>query len=326
MVLWWWQRLPRRAQSKLEQRNLYIVPSAAGWAFAFTLLLLLLASINYQLNLGFALTFLLAGSALASMHLTHSNLRGLTLHLRPPPAAFLGHAAQVEVIIDNAGRPRHGIGLGVAQTTGRTDLTWVDVPAQNQSTVSLAWLPPQRGCLDMPVLHIETRFPFGLFRTWSLWRPDAQIWVYPQPEQPPPPLPVDESTGELRPQGLASPSVEFEGVRPWRRGDSLHHIVWKKLARSDELISRDAPPAGHPHLWLDWAHTQGLGTEARLSRITSWVLEARRREMPFGLRLPQQELPMAEGYAHQEEALRRLASWPGTQPGSAAGQRGSKSP
>jgi hypothetical protein len=54
--------------------------------FALTLLLMLLASINYQLNLGYALTFLLAGSGLVSMHLTHGTLRGLTLHLRPVAA------------------------------------------------------------------------------------------------------------------------------------------------------------------------------------------------------------------------------------------------
>jgi hypothetical protein len=44
---------------------------------------MLLAAINYQLNLGYALTFLLAGAGLVSMHVTHGNLRGLTLHLRP---------------------------------------------------------------------------------------------------------------------------------------------------------------------------------------------------------------------------------------------------
>ena len=34
--------------------------------------MLLLASINYQLNLGYILTFLLAGSGIVSMHVTHS--------------------------------------------------------------------------------------------------------------------------------------------------------------------------------------------------------------------------------------------------------------
>jgi hypothetical protein len=46
-----------------------------------TLLVLLVASINYQLNLGYLLTFLLAGSAVVGMHVCHGTLRGLTMHM-----------------------------------------------------------------------------------------------------------------------------------------------------------------------------------------------------------------------------------------------------
>ena len=80
---WLQQRLPRTDTLLLTQRNVYILPTRAGLMFAFTLLVLLLASINYQLNLGYVLTFLLAGSGVVSMHLTHNTLRGLTLHLKP---------------------------------------------------------------------------------------------------------------------------------------------------------------------------------------------------------------------------------------------------
>ena len=59
------------------------MPTRAGLVFALTLLVLLVASINYQLNLGYVLTFLLAGSGAVSMHMTHGTLRGLTLHLKP---------------------------------------------------------------------------------------------------------------------------------------------------------------------------------------------------------------------------------------------------
>ena len=47
----------------LTQRNVYILPTAPGLMLALTLLLLLVTSINYQLNLGYLLTFLLAGCA-----------------------------------------------------------------------------------------------------------------------------------------------------------------------------------------------------------------------------------------------------------------------
>jgi len=74
--VWWQARLPRTDTLLLTQRNVYILPTRAGFMFALTLMTLLVASINYQLNLGYVLTFLLASSGVVSMHLTHNTLRG----------------------------------------------------------------------------------------------------------------------------------------------------------------------------------------------------------------------------------------------------------
>ena len=57
-------RLTRQDTQALTQRNVYILPTPAGWMLALTLLILLLASINYQLNLGYVLTFMLAGATI----------------------------------------------------------------------------------------------------------------------------------------------------------------------------------------------------------------------------------------------------------------------
>ena len=80
---WVQARQPQTDVQHLTHRNVYILPTKAGLLFGLTVATLLVASINYQLNLGYALTFLLAGSAIVSMHWTHKTLRGLTLHLRP---------------------------------------------------------------------------------------------------------------------------------------------------------------------------------------------------------------------------------------------------
>ena len=64
---WFESRIPPRDTTTLTQRSVYIVPSRAGWMLALTLLVLLVGSINYQLNLGYVLTFLLAGSALVGV-------------------------------------------------------------------------------------------------------------------------------------------------------------------------------------------------------------------------------------------------------------------
>ena len=139
---WWDARKEPSESQTLTQRNIYIVPTRAGLAFGATLMLLLVASINYQLSLGFALTFLLAGSALASMHMTHGSLRGLTLHLKPPQPAFAGEAAVLEVVVTNPGAERLGVGFGLDAGVRPVALSYAEIGAARQTTVRLAWPRP----------------------------------------------------------------------------------------------------------------------------------------------------------------------------------------
>jgi uncharacterized protein (DUF58 family) len=178
---------------------------------------------------------------------------------------------------------------------------------QGSCSVELAVAPGRRGRHPLPTLTLETRFPLGTFRVWTLWRPAAQVLLYPQPEANPPPLP----TGEPRSTGTATAplasSAEFDGVRPYRRGDPLKHIVWKKAAKTDTLVSRDTGQAQHLALWLDLAQTGGTGLEHRLSRLCAWVLEAEQLELDYGLRLPGVEITPSHGEAHKRRCLEALA-------------------
>lgn len=310
---WWNARHPRTDALVLTQRNVYILPTRAGWMYALTLLVLLLASINYQLGLGYLLTFLLAGSGIVSMHVTHNTLRGLELHLRPPTAVHAGDAALLEVVLDSASASwRHGIGLALRDVAPRA-WVWVDVPPGGQASTRLAWAAPRRGRLRLPDVRIETRFPLGLFRVWSDWRPAAELLVYPRVEQPAAPLPAARAHGSGQATLRSSEGGEFEGVRAWRRGDPLKLVVWKKAARAldtgGELIARDTRASARSELWLDWAATGALPAEARLSRLAAWVLTAERAGLAWGLALPGRELAPTHGEAHQRAALEALALW-----------------
>ena len=219
---WWQARLPLSDTLQLTQRNVYILPTSSGWMLALTLVVLPVASINYQLNLGYLLTFLLAGSAVVGMHICHANLRGLTLHLKAPEPHFLGTSTAFEIQLSSDRKsPRYGIALAV-HGTGKAEhhWAWTDVPAQGQASVQVAFQPGRRGLHRVPTLTAETRFPLGTFRVWTYWRPAAEVLVYPAPEVPPQPLPPGEpragGTGNAPSQGIG----EFDGVRAL----SLIHI------------------------------------------------------------------------------------------------------
>jgi uncharacterized protein (DUF58 family) len=307
---WWQSKLPLTDTLLLTQRNVYILPTRAGWMLALTLLVLLVASINYQLNLGYLLTFMLAGAAVVGMHVCHGNLRGLTMHLIAPSAQYAGATAQFDIRLSHersAARPSIGLSLLDAK-----HWSWTDVQAQGSAVVQVGFTPAKRGLHRLPDLTAETRFPLGTFRVWTVWRPKAEVLVYPAPEAFAPPLPAGEPRAGGGVATQAQNSGEFDGVRGYRRGDPMKLVVWKKAAQavargSDELVSRDTQQAQRYELWLDYATCGHLGAEHKLSRLTAWVLAADKLGSSFGLRLPGREIKPATGEGHKRQCLEALA-------------------
>jgi uncharacterized protein (DUF58 family) len=94
-------------------------------------------------------------------------------------------------------------------------------------------------------------------------------------------------------------------------------VVWKKAAKSNELVSRDTQQLQHLELWLDLAHT-GMGAtmgtspdtarlEQQLSRLCAWVLLAEKLGLQYGLRLAGVEVQPGSGEGHQRNCLQALA-------------------
>ncbi|MDB5931022.1 MAG: hypothetical protein JWR60_2729 [Polaromonas sp.] len=318
---WFEARLPLTDTVTLTQRTVYILPTRPGLMLLVTLLVLLVASINFQLNLGYLLTFLLAGTALVGMHVCHATLRGLAMNLIAPSAHYAGATTAFDIKLTNNRRSvRHGIGLSLlnpqevnAKKGTERHWAWTDVPAQGSSTVQIAFAPRQRGLHRLPALTAETRFPLGTFRVWTVWRPAAQVMVYPAPELNPPPLPP----GEPRAQGAGSASRaqssgEFDGVRGYRRGDPMKNVLWKKAAKADDqaggLVVRDTQQAERHELWLDIRQAGPLDLEHRLSRLCAWVLQTDRLGLRYGLRLPTLEIRPDSGEAHKRRCLEALAT------------------
>lgn len=311
---WLFQRLKPSDTLVLTQRNVYILPTRPGWMLALTLLVLLVASINYQLNLGYLLTFLLAGCAVVGMHVCHGNLRGLTLHLDAPEPVHAHEAVQLDVrLASERRRERLGIALGVLHDDGSpASLAWTDVPAQGSSTVRVAWQAPGRGLHRLPALTAQTLFPLGTFRVWTVWRTASEVLVYPAPEEHPPALPPGEPVPGGHGAARAQSTGEFDGVRAYRRGDPVKAVVWKRAAQAfasgrDDLVSRDALSSERMQLWFDHQQCGGAGLEGRLQRLTAWVLMADRLGLSYGLRVPGREIAPDQGLAHRNRCLEALA-------------------
>jgi uncharacterized protein (DUF58 family) len=300
---------PERGVVVLVHRRVYIVPTRLGLLFAATLIVLLLGSINYALSLGFGLTFLLGGTALAGMVHTARNLARTAVSAGRASPVFAGEAAQFPILLDN--RAPYDRPAILVRHVGSGAQTVVDLPRHAQGEAVLAVPARRRGWLPLGRVMLETRFPLGLFRAWSYVELDAQCLIYPRPERsdlPPPMSDAAAGTAQARARG----NEDFAALRNYQRSDSPRHVAWKAVARSQKMLTKQFSGEAASELWLDWDALQAHDVEGRLSRLAGWVLLAERTGALYGLRLPGVEIAPSHGEAHSAACLRALALY---QPG-----------
>ena len=300
----------------LDQRRVYVLPGRAGLAFAVLLLLLLIASMNYNLSLGYALVFLLAALELLSIVQAFRNLLDLRIQSASCAPVFAGQKAQFRFWLENTrSSSRHGLTLTLRHDTGskETELPafdpLVELPARGRDMLQLAMQTRQRGWLYFPGLTVSTCWPLGLIRAWSQLEPKLACLVYPQPALQAPPWPLSpgaQGSGLLDQAG----QDDFAGLRRHQAGDAPGHIAWKLAARqeSGELQTKLFNSQSGPDVWFDWDQLPASWSEEeRLSVLCRWICDAHKESVCWGLRLPQKTVSPAQGDAHFHACLRLLA-------------------
>lgn len=294
---------PDAAPVTLTQRRIYVLPTRSGLIFALMLAVMLLGSINYANSMGFVLTFLLGSLAVVSILHTWRNLARLTVSAGKSTPGFAGQDARFEVCLDNpVGIARHAIGLRAGGTSGE----FADVPPHQATCLTFTRAAEKRGLLQAPSFTLYTTFPLGLFRAWTHLDLDMRCLVYPRPAPEALPLPVAHAeAGSGRSHGEGH--EDFSGLRTWHSGDSLRQVAWKAVAREQGMLTKQFAGEAQQEVWLDWDALASRDTEARLSRLTRWVLDADAATQRYGLRLPGCILAPGMGDEHRRQCLEALA-------------------
>jgi uncharacterized protein (DUF58 family) len=299
---WAFRRTVETGMVVLNQRRIYILPTRQGIGFALLLVLMLLGDINYNLSLGYTLTFLLATAGGMSMLHAFRNMAQLEIHAGYVEPVFVGENAQFVFHFNNpSSLARYQLQLH----DDAEHRTIFDLPSQQATAVQIAIPAKQRGWLDSGRLSLYTEYPFGLFHAWTYIHFDVRCLVYPKPA-PAQALPsISAQNGEGK--AISSGDEDFSGLRNYVAGDALPRIAWKTLAREQALqVKQFSAPQGQS-LCLDWTQLGNLGSEAKLALLTRWVIDAEAQSLHYGLRLPLLELPPAQGSSHRANCLRALA-------------------
>ena len=300
---WIFRRLPPVKKIRLDNRKLFIFPTRAGFVFFALLALLWLMATNFENNLIFAFTFLLASLFIVVVFHTFLNLSGLQIEGGRATPGFAGQTVEFEYLLSQTGRrQRYSIELShpgleptsVALIGNEIKAVYLSIPVKRRG-----WFRAQR-------ITVKSVYPLGWLKVWTYLQFDTTALVYPQPIASPLPPQVAAGQGDhylARQDGCD----DFMGLEKYRLGESLRHIAWKQYAREQGLHTKHYADAIDDEVWLDWAAQPGMDTEARLSRLCAWALRFSDLPQPYGLRLPGLELAPSTGRAHRDAVLRELA-------------------
>ncbi|RMG31754.1 MAG: DUF58 domain-containing protein [Gammaproteobacteria bacterium] len=288
----------------LSPGRIHLRPTRLGLAFGVLVALLLLVGLNYDNNLTLFLGLWLAAIGVHALLAAWRQLLGVMLSLEPPRPAFAGGRVRFPLCARVPGPARH---LKLVHEDGpRYDL---HLAPETRRCIELELPAPHRGRRPGGVLSVYSTHPLGLFRAGVRLRLAGTALVWPRPASSPLPLPFEAGTGTATGDaaGRARTPDDFAGHRPWRRGDPLRALDWKVLARERGMLAKVFSSGTREECWLDLAQAPERDPEARLSRLCAWVLEAERRGLPAGLRLPGTLIPPGTGERHRLRCLEALA-------------------
>lgn len=287
--------------ARIDRRRVYVLPSGFGLFFCTVVGAMLLGALNYNNNPALLLAFVLAAAIHNSLVRAHLNISGIALAAVHAEPVHAGSLMRLRCVFESDGsRSRPGLQLegrpAFELRAGQREEACLDLPTH------------RRGWLPVPRLRLATRYPLGLAVAWCWFWPEQRLLVYPAAEANAPPLPADAGDGRRsRRDPLGS---ELHHLRDYRPGDPLRQIAWKSSARNDRLLVREYESTRGSEVVLDWHALEGLPVEARIRRLTRWVLEAERAGTRYLLVLPARSVGPSHGPEHRHACLRALALMP----------------
>lgn len=300
---WVDKRSPKQAATLLRQKNIYILPTRYGWLMLGILVLILIASTNYQNNMGFMAGFVLLAVGFLSLFYTFRNLKGLEVRCLKSPPVFATENATLNIqLINNTQSQRVGIGVGL----NKKKVRYTDVESESKASVSIHLATHQRGMLDVPRLACTTMFPFGIFEAWSWVRSPYQVLVYPKPIPCPEPL-VASNRGIEEGNTSEKGAEDFHSLRDYQAGDPIKQVMWKAYARERGLYSKEFEDYVGEQQTLSWDSVAHYERELAISYLTDAVLSAEESQQHYGLELPQKTIATGQGAEHLHSCLKALA-------------------
>jgi uncharacterized protein (DUF58 family) len=301
---WISKNIPPRDKVTLNRKNIFILPTRHGLLFVLATALIFIYAINYATSLAFGLTFLMVSIFILAILHCFNNLNQLTLASKSSRPVFCGEEASFKVHLSRSTNKTHE---ALEFNFPDSNSSYADLVTRDLEDIEVFTLANKRGEFKAPRLRVQTLFPLGLCRAWSVLDLNLSCLVYPKPV----PFVMDQfDSGASGPDESTisrKGSEEFYGLRNYVAGDSMRSVAWKNVAKGQGMQVKQFVDYVDRNVWLDWDMLYGFNVEERLSRLCYCVLKLAKTGNPFGLKIPGTEIEPDTGPEHRRKLLKALA-------------------
>jgi len=312
----WWQskqlhwlekRIPGADEFSLDHKNIFIFPTSFGFLYLLLSLCLFLLGSNYQNNLMLLLCYFLLALFLVCLFSCYINIKGLRVKLGKCTPGFAGQNLYQGVWLESDTPPLGKFHLHYWQNK---DLVSQEYCRHTQFKLAISF--NSRGIYQLPRITIKNFYPLGLLKCWSHLAFPQKLVIYPTPR--PAAIPSNTNSAHKDENGVQPSHVlgtdEFYSLEKHQRGQPMHHIDWKQMARGRGMLTKHFVSYQRQAIWLKLSPALGNDLEEQLQKLCFLVLDLSQKNQDFGLDLGHSKLPLACGEKHKELCLKSLAIYP----------------
>ncbi len=289
----------------VNTRNLYILPTGFGWAYGIVVFLLLIGAVNYQINMIFLMTFMLAIIGMVSACEAHGNILNLSYKLIEVEDAEEGAPAKIVLRIAANEKIRFGVGCRVGK---ESEIRLEKIPVEGLTFI-VSLETQSRGFFHLPPIITTSVYPFGIFRVWSYAYFDEDYYVYPKPVNPGFwPEPNRDRHGESKILTGDDELYDLKQVEdPWSEPKL---IAWKIAARGLGWYLKKTHSYSDNYWLFSLNDSPSVDVETKLKHLSYWLQSAEANGLIYGLELTESATKFGRGKEHLQHCLRQLALYP----------------
>lgn len=298
---WIDKRTNKKSKSFLiNRKNIYILPTKAGWLFLLTLIAILSGAINYNNSMAYLLCFFLTSLGFIAMLQTHQNLNKININAMHSLPSYCGKSIDFIFNLSCTSNQRH-----YAINTG-TNPEVLSVSENSQPKFFITQKAIKRGQQNPDRFKVSTEFPIGLFYAWTQVKINNPVIVYPKPI-----ISNTEITEFLSGDNLNKQLTgddDYAGIRDFKKGDNPKRLAWKAIAKTGKLYTKEFSTESGDYLMFDFDKLdQTSNTEEKLSLLCGLIIAASEQKLNYGLRLAEKIISPDHGDLHKHNCLTLLA-------------------